>query len=376
MEADHIQEINNINVDIVKIKASNEEYLKELERSYNEKLIFEYNRYTSLEQSMIKMKSQYEKRLKNLENAKMQSEIQITNYYVEQLKQKQVQLEELMERAQRSTNEQELMKEQIEDDADREIFQLKISHEQELREKQDANVRLRAEIGIIRKKYISAQKEMHDLKHKSSTMQNEHVKFKALIGDLEKDITDLKKEITERDNTIQDKERRIFELKSKNQELEKFKFILESKISDLHKQIEPREKTITEQVEKINHLVKELETHQRLVITLDAQISELRNKLKAADSQLKLEVTKNSSIKDDLRKIRMDIHQASGLIQDVPKLIKLVKEIYQRYNGDGDFVVQTEDVEAKNEFMRQRDFLEKTIKDLKQEVRVVNVNIN
>ena len=44
-----------------------------------------------------------------------------------------------------------------------------------------------------------------------------------------------------RDETIADKEKRIFDLKKKNQELEKFKFVLDYKIKELKKQIEPRE---------------------------------------------------------------------------------------------------------------------------------------
>ena len=50
----------------------------------------------------------------------------------------------------------------------------------------------------------------------------------------------------ERDETIQDKENRIYDLKKKNQELEKFKFVLDYKIRELKKQIEPREKDIVD----------------------------------------------------------------------------------------------------------------------------------
>lgn len=54
---------------------------------------------------------------------------------------------------------------------------------------------------------------------------------------LEKDIAGLKREIRERDETIGDKERRIYELKKRNQELEKFKFVLDYKIKELKKQV-------------------------------------------------------------------------------------------------------------------------------------------
>lgn len=79
-------------------------------------------------------------------------------------------------------------------------------------------------------------------------MESEHVKFKGIIYGLEKDVMDIKKEIQERDQTIEEKEKRIFQLKGKNQELEKFKFILDFKIKELKSQIEPRERTIQEQV--------------------------------------------------------------------------------------------------------------------------------
>lgn len=51
-------------------------------------------------------------------------------------------------------------------------------------------------------------------------------------------------------------EKRIYDLKKKNQELEKFKFVLDYKIKELKKQIEPRENDIMEMKEQI-HEVKQ-----------------------------------------------------------------------------------------------------------------------
>ena len=53
-------------------------------------------------------------------------------------------------------------------------------------------------------------------------------------------------------------EKRIYDLKKKNQELEKFKFVLDYKIKELKKQIEPREneiKVMKEQIQEVrSHL--------------------------------------------------------------------------------------------------------------------------
>lgn len=55
----------------------------------------------------------------------------------------------------------------------------------------------------------------------------------------------LNKEVDERNETIAQKESRIFEIKQKNQELEKFRFVLEYKINELREELEPQELTIS-----------------------------------------------------------------------------------------------------------------------------------
>ena len=66
------------------------------------------------------------------------------------------------------------------------------------------------------------------------------------IETLRKDIGGHKREIHEREITIRDKDRRIYDLKKKNQELEKFKFVLDYKIKELKRQLNPRSIEIRE----------------------------------------------------------------------------------------------------------------------------------
>jgi hypothetical protein len=60
-----------------------------------------------------------------------------------------------------------------------------------------------------------------------------------------------KLQIKSRDDTIGEKEKRMYEVKKKNQELEKFKFVLDYKIKELKRQIEPRETEIAAMKEQI-----------------------------------------------------------------------------------------------------------------------------
>lgn len=96
-----------------------------------------------------------------------------------------------------------------------------------------------------------AQKEIDDLKHKVTTLHKENRQLKGEISSREQDINNLKKEIVERDYSIQENERRFSEVKSKNHELEKFKFVLNHNIKELQMQIEPKTEEIREQKEQI-----------------------------------------------------------------------------------------------------------------------------
>src|SRR3546814_2046579 len=68
---------------------------------------------------------------------------------------------------------------------------------------------------------------------------------------LEKELQIHKRDQKARDQAIAEKERKIHDLKKKNQELEKFKFVLDFKIKELKKQIEPRETQISSMKDRI-----------------------------------------------------------------------------------------------------------------------------
>ena len=143
------------------------------------------------------------------------------------------------------TKEFDETKRQLEDDADREIEELKEKYEAKLATEREAALRLKGENGIMRKKFTALQKDIEDQKDTIQGLYENKKQLHEHIASLEKDIQGLKKEIRERDETIGDKEKRIYDLKKKNQELEKFKFVLDYKIKELKRQIEPREAEIS-----------------------------------------------------------------------------------------------------------------------------------
>ena len=103
----------------------------------------------------------------------------------------------------------------------------------------------------MRKKFTALQKDIEDQKDRSRGCSTNKKALHEHIASSRRTSLGLKKEIRERDETIGDKEKRIYDLKKKNQELEKFKFVLDYKIKELKKQIEPREVEIMDMKEQI-----------------------------------------------------------------------------------------------------------------------------
>ncbi|XP_045500687.1 cilia- and flagella-associated protein 57 isoform X2 [Colias croceus] len=369
MENEHTHEIGMIQQDIAKLRSGHERTLQALEADFNIRLISEYDRYQSLEDKTARMRKEYEQRLEELAESKRQALRELNHSFQVKLEEKDLLLQELQEQADMEKKEHETIKSSIEEDADREIIEIRTAYEVQLKEEKDANVRLKGETGLMKKKLISANKEIDEFKHQVLQLKAEHKQFQKVISTLERDVADLKKEISERDNTIQDKEKRIYELKRKKQELEKYKFVLNFKITELKNQIEPKERTIRELKVQIEDMENEELKLLNVKHDLELKISQLNEKLSSAKKDFVTEAERNLTLKNTLKKIKIDLHNMTANFQDPMKLKLNVKELFHKYVEDIDFVrSRIAEDEAIREFNRQRDHLEKQVAALKMQL--------
>ncbi|XP_012285272.1 cilia- and flagella-associated protein 57 [Orussus abietinus] len=369
LQEDRTNELNNINVEIVKMKTGHEEAMQRMEASYDAKLITEYDKYQAFEERTNAMREDYERRLEELELMRKEELQKTVTKYEAQIHEKNAQLEDTHEEMAHQVRVHEQLKVQIEDDADREIVEIRTNYETLLYEERQNNLKLKGEAGVMRNKYVSGQKEMDELKRQVSHLQREQVQFQKNIQELEKNVVGLKKEIDERDGTIQDKEKRIYELKRNNQELEKFKFVLEYKIRELKNQIDPRDEEIGALKEKIQDMETELVNLHKTNVSLELQLFELREKLAAARREVQAEVEGNKRNQLLLRKIRIDLLDTAGLVQEPHALKIAVINLFHRYSDDEEFLRSRKaDLDAQCEFMRQRDYLERTVASLRKQV--------
>ncbi|XP_043255440.1 cilia- and flagella-associated protein 57 [Colletes gigas] len=368
-QEDHKSELNAINAEIVTMKENHEETMKRVEMNYDAKLITEYDRYLVLESNMNAMRHDYDKRLEDLEKHGVNELQKATTKYEGLLHTKKLQLEESQDEMTHQARVHEQMTAQIEDDADHELLEIRTTYETLLHKEIELKIRLKGEAGMMRNRYMASQKEVDELKRQVHRVQSEYSYFQKSMQELEKDKEDLRKEIDERDLTVQNRELQIYELKRRNQELEKFKFVLNYKITELKNQIEPRDQEIRELKEKIRDMETELVNLHKTNVSLELQLYELREKLGAARREQQNEMHRNNRCQKLLKRIRVDLLDASGLVQDPEALKAAVTKLYHMYSSSDEFLRSRKaDLDAQCEFNKQRDHLERTIASLRKQV--------
>lgn len=369
LQEDHMNEINNINVEIVKTKTAHEQAMQRMGNDYEAKLITEYDRYQTFEEHTNNMRQDYEQQLVDLGKCSAEELQNTVTKYEALVHEKKLQLEEAADEMTHKERVHERLMTQIEDDADREILEIRTNYENLLYEEKQMNLKLKGEAGVMRNRFMASQKDVDDLKRQVNRVQSEYAQFHKNIQDLDKQIADMKKEIDERDATIQDKEQQIHDTLRTSQELEKYKFVLNHKIQELKDQIEPRDQEIQQLKQKIHDMETELESHHETNANLKLQLRETQEKLQTARQEVNSEIHRGRRCQKLVRRIRTDIFDTAGLVQEPSALKTAVTSLYHKYSAADEFLRSRKaDMDAQCEFNRQRELLERTITSLQRQV--------
>merc|ERR1711904_416112 len=220
-------------------------------------------------------------------------------------------------------------------DADREIEELKEMFEMQLAQEKDEKVRLRGQAGIHRKHHEDLKRQMttkeKDLTDKMELNKRKQEKIDALLKDKESN----EKEIRERDKTISDKEHRFFDLKKQNQELEKFKFVLDYKIKELKAQIDPKNDDIAKMKKTIQQMDEELEDFHKKNKQLQLDIQQLQSKQKLYQEAILRYRKKLTDGQTVIKRFKNDLHECVQYIQEPKLLHEKITTLHQKYVPNG-----------------------------------------
>ena len=353
---------------MAQVMEDNEKNVAEISEQFKSKLIVEYQKYANMEDKYNAVTQSHKKKMESIEKAKGEEFKKMQDEFDAKLVKNQHEVKRHEKIGNEKVRAVEEMLKQTEEDADKEILELKTKYEKILRSEREANVRLRGETGIIRKKLQSVMKDTEEYKVNISKMTTENQKLHKTIKNMEKDINDLKNEIRNRDETIGDKEKMITELKRTGIELEKNRFVLEHKIENLKQQILPKDDLIRDLRSQIDAMEDELNAVTRTQADLEVTIDETKSKLTTTSQELVVERKRASNLTVLQARLFKDFNELSNVSQDAKSLREAVANMCKKYikhlESSGATTTMEDESETKKaleEIMRQKAFLERYV---------------
>jgi hypothetical protein len=357
--------------------------LERLSGVHAQKVAAEVSRYDALADETTELECNRDDESRSLVEKHAAELRELTDEYDHKVEAEQDRQRELTAQKQTLISRFKHLRTAIESDADVEAEKLRASYMAKLATERSATETLKGENAAMKKKYTTLNKQVVEQREEMKVLQDRQGGLRDSIKGLEKDISGHKKEIREREDTILDKEQRITDLVKKNQELEKFKFVLDYKIKELRRQIEPRETEIADMRSQIEEMDLELEQYHKSNSALDLMIGELRLKMDGMQREMDSQRAGIAICSEAEHQFQREIHAAAQHINDTPKLKTAIVQLYKRrvleergavrrVHGGSSAKSSSSSGAGENdtqkEYNRQREHLERSVGALKHSI--------
>ncbi|KAJ8381152.1 hypothetical protein SKAU_G00019300 [Synaphobranchus kaupii] len=295
------------------------------------KLTHEYEVSHALQLKSQKKLDEYESKLQKIEKSHKGGLEGLTRRYESKLQENILKLTVSEGASHQQQQEYEVMKNMIEEDADREILDIRCKYEHELQKEKAIAIEYRDETGIMRKKASHVQKEMSNKNTEIEKLKLELQKRQNVIDALKKDIVGFKNEIKLRNSNIEEKEKCISELRNMTTDLDKSKFLMDYKIKELLNKVEPNEKIIEDMREQIQEMEGELEMFKTQNTKMKLIISDFKVKLKVSDTDKRQEMQRVCNIESRMWSFKSDLHHCMEFIQEPKRLKEGILKLHSTY---------------------------------------------
>ena len=274
---------------------------------------------------------------------------------------KQTQIDEQEKDYQELINRNRMTIEQIEEDRDNELTEIQKKNEDNKSQVHDMALKSKAELQLIKNK-------MKDIEDDKKTLERQLLDQGFAVMKQEKfhkehldDIKTLLKQIQEKDTQIGERETKIYQLKRKTQELEKFKFVLDDRIKELKKEITPKEVETGKLRLETNAKDRELKMFNQINANLGFLVEDLRLKqeqMQEAIHKARTQIRMNDST---IRTFKNSVYWVAQSIDDYEKLKMSVLQELKRYIEGHNQKVVVEDNDIQQENKVQMQFLKKSV---------------
>ncbi|EGR31777.1 WD repeat protein [Ichthyophthirius multifiliis] len=243
----------------------------------------------------------------------------------------------------------------------------------------------------LEKNEIKKMEKKSNFEIEAQKLEEQKNKLKKIIEDINqiqdtnkmllKEKDNNQRDILDRENAINDKSKRIYELKQKTQELEKFKFVLDYKIKELKRDIGPKEEEIMKMKEQISNMNSEIQHFIRTNNNLLLIVNDLKLRQKGMKQEL---INQQKSINQNEQYIKLFEQEISNThseiyvyiyiiilfyyynIKNFKNLKQKAINLYKQYvQGDELARKRIQNNNKQKEINKERIYLEKSVSSLK-----------
>merc|ERR1711966_342320 len=179
---------------------------QKLEASFQHKMAIEVQRYEKLAADLERERAEWDAQHRALLEQHQKVLDCMHTQFDEQRMRNNEERQKILEETQQAFKQHTETLQQLEQDADSEIEELKQSYEKMLAQEKDEKVRLRGQAGIYRKHHEDLKRQMTKKEEELRGWVDQNKKKQEKIDALNKDKESNEKETRERDKTIGDKE--------------------------------------------------------------------------------------------------------------------------------------------------------------------------
>ncbi len=255
---------------------------------------------------------------------------------------------------------------QIKSDADFEIEEINRKNMQNQAQVQDMSLKSKAELQLTKNKHLDLESDIEKLKRDKLEKNIQVNNQNEILRALQKEIKDQAAEISAKDKLIGDREKKIYQLKKKTQELEKFKFVLDYKIKELKRDIAPREMEITRLKKETNEMDKNLKHYNKINANLGYIVDDLRTRQEHMQELIKKNRSKIRANDIFIKGFTNAVYRTVQFIDDFDQLKRSVNENMYPYVRDQEIKNVEIDPDIKKEYENQKRYLENSVNSLKK----------
>ena len=279
---------------------------------------------------------------------------------------KQTQIDEQQKDIDKTVHRNEMSIKQIEQDREDELNAIKGKNLENVTQVKDMALKSKAEYQLMQNRLSDIKVENEKEDTKCREFANLIEKQEHIMLSHRTDIDELTKQIQKKDKAIGDRESKIYSLKKKTQELEKFKFVLDYKIKELKRDITPKEVETSSLKLQTNEKDRELRAYNTINASLGFMVEDLRTRQENMQECIKLardSIRRNDSL---IRSYKNAIYWVAQNIDDYEQLKKSVDTNLYGYMQESQPKNVVEDGDIKKEYEAQWKFLDNSVRALRQ----------